>query len=73
MPVCKLGFITHTHDGGGGGGKHKENFKIFGTLCAQSRKIKLCMRSAPQNWKFFMFSSIFYINFHGFVVPDSAF
>ena len=44
--------------------------KFFGTLCAQSRNIKLCAQSTPQNWKLCMFSSIFMLNFNGFVVPD---
>ena len=58
---------------GGGGGKSKEKFKFFGALRAQSRNIKLCAQSAPQNLILCMFSSIFHVKFYGFVVSDSVF
>ena len=45
------------------GGKSKEIFKFFGALRVPSRNIKLCKIE----------SSISYVKFNGFVVPDSAF
>ena len=46
---------------GGGGGQSKEKFKIFGVLRMQSHNLyilRICTRSAPQNWKLCMFSTV---------------
>ena len=67
--VFSTGASIHFSDWEGREGARVRKFSTF----SQSRNIKLCALSAPQNSKLCMFSSIFYVKSNGFVVPDSAF
>ena len=57
-----------------GGQEKEEQIQFFLVRIARTnRTIKVWARNAPQNWKLCMFSSNFYVQFIGFVVPYSAF